>query len=121
MPSTTNAHPQEFIQACSTCQRYKSDHLRPAGLLQPLLIPSGVWSDIGIDFIEALPRVHGKTVILTVVDRFSKYYHFIPLAHPYTVESVAQASSLRWFAFMACRSPSSRTATRSSLRHSGKS
>jgi hypothetical protein len=82
---------QEFVQACSMCQRYKSDHLRPAGLLQPLPIPSGVWSDIDIDFIEALPRVQGKTVILTVVDRFSKYCHFIPLAHPYTTESVAQA------------------------------
>jgi hypothetical protein len=82
---------QEFIQAYNTCQRYKSDHLRPTGLLQPLPIPSGVWSDIGIDFIEALPRVHDKTVILTVVDHFSKYCHFIPLAHPYTTESVAQA------------------------------
>jgi hypothetical protein len=35
--------------------------------------------------------VRGKSVILTVVDRFSKYYHFIPLAHPYSAESVAQA------------------------------
>jgi hypothetical protein len=50
-----------------------------------------VWSDIGIDFIEAQPRVQVKTVILIVVDHFSKYCHFIPLAHPYTAESVAQA------------------------------
>jgi hypothetical protein len=82
---------QDFIKACGTCQKFKSDHLRPAGLLQPLPIPSGVWSDISIDFIEALPCVNGKTVILTVVDRFSKYCHFIPLAHSYTTESVAQA------------------------------
>ena len=44
-----------------------------------------------MDFIEALPRVGGKSTILTIVDRFSKYCHFIPLAHPYSVESVAQA------------------------------
>jgi len=82
---------QAFVQACSTCQQYKSDHLRPAGLLQPLPVSSAVWADIGIDFIEVLPKVQGKTVILSVVDRFSKYCHFIPLAHPYTAESVAQA------------------------------
>jgi len=82
---------QDFVKACVTCQQYKSDHLRPAGLLQPLPVPSAVWADIGIDFIEALPRVQGKTVILSVVDRFSKYCHFIPLAHPYTAESVAHA------------------------------
>jgi len=49
-----------------------------------------VWSDIALDFVEALPRVRGKSVILTVVDRFSKYCHFIPLSHPYSAESVAQ-------------------------------
>jgi transposase InsO family protein len=44
-----------------------------------------------MDFLEALPRVRGKTVIFTVIDCFSKYAHFVPLAHPYTTESVAQA------------------------------
>jgi transposase InsO family protein len=65
--------------------------LRPAGLLQPLPIASRVWADVGIDFIDALPRVQGKTVILSVVDHFSKYCHFIALAHMYTAETVAQA------------------------------
>jgi len=82
---------QEFVKACVTCQQYKADHLQPAGLLQPLPVPSAVWADLGIDFIEVLPKVQGKTVILSVVDRFSKYCHFIPLAHPYTAESVASA------------------------------
>lgn len=43
-----------------------------------------------MDFVEALPKVGDKSVILTVVDRFSKYAHFIPLGHPYTAESVAR-------------------------------
>jgi hypothetical protein len=43
-----------------------------------------------MDFIEALPKVHGKNVILTVVNRFSKFAHFIPLSHPYTASSVAR-------------------------------
>jgi hypothetical protein len=82
---------QDFVRSCATCQRYKSKHLHPAGLLQPLPVPSIVWANIAMDIVEALPRVHGKTIILSVVDRFSKYAHFIPLAHPYTAESVAQA------------------------------
>ena len=60
-------------------------------MLQPLDVPSQVWADISMDFIEGLPKVGGKSVILTVVDRFSKYAHFIALGHPYTAASVARA------------------------------
>ena len=52
-------------------------------------MPTSVWADVGLDFIEALPQVGGKSVILTVVDLFSKYCHFIPLAHEYSAESMA--------------------------------
>jgi hypothetical protein len=58
--------------------------------LLPLPVPVAVWADIALDFIEGMSKVGGKMVILTVVDRFSKYAHFIPLAHPYTAESVAR-------------------------------
>jgi hypothetical protein len=82
---------QDFVKLCVVCQRYKFEHLNPTGLLLPLPVPEGIWTDIALDFVEALPKVRGKSVILTVVDRFSKYCHFIPLAHPYSAESVAQA------------------------------
>jgi len=59
--------------------------------LQPLEVPDQVWADISIDFIEGLPKVNGKSVILTVVDRFSKFAHFIALGHPYTAATVARA------------------------------
>jgi hypothetical protein len=81
---------QDMVRACGVCQRYKAEHLHPAGLLLPLPVPQGIWTDIALDFIEALPRVRDKSIILTVVDRFNKYCHFIPLAHPYSAESVAQ-------------------------------
>ena len=65
--------------------------MQPAGLLQPLEVPSQVWADISLDFIEGLPRVHGRSVILTEVGWFSKHAHFIALSHPYTATSVTKA------------------------------
>jgi hypothetical protein len=80
----------DFIKGCSTCQRNKSKHLHPAGLLHPLERPSSIWADIAMDFVEGFPKSGGKPVILIVVDRFSKYNHFIALSHPYTTISVAR-------------------------------
>jgi hypothetical protein len=81
----------DFVRSCSTFQRNKTETLHPAGLLQPLDVPLQVWNDISMDSIEGLPKVNGESVILTVVDKFSKYAHFIPLGHPYTTSSVARA------------------------------
>jgi hypothetical protein len=73
---------RDYVTSCAVCQRNKSEHLHPAGFLQPLPVPSQVWSDIVMDFVEGFPRVGGKSVILTVVDRFSKFAHFIALVIP---------------------------------------
>jgi hypothetical protein len=37
-----------------------------------------------------MPLSNGFLVILMVIDRFTKYRHFIPLAHPYIASKVAQ-------------------------------
>jgi hypothetical protein len=44
-----------------------------------------------MDFVEGFPKIGGKSVILIVVDRFSKSTYFIPLGHPYSAASVAKA------------------------------
>lgn len=79
-----------FVAQCAICQQAKHSNTHPAGLLQPLPIPEGAWRDISLDFIEGLPKVEGYSVILVVVDRFTKYAHFMPLKHPYTALSVAK-------------------------------
>jgi hypothetical protein len=49
-----------------------------------------VWAHVSMDFMEGFPRVNGKTIILTIMDLFSKYAHFLPMSHPYTTTSVAK-------------------------------
>ena len=44
-----------------------------------------------MDFIEGLPLSKGDSVIMVIVDRFNKYSHFIPMAHPYTTTIVSKA------------------------------
>jgi hypothetical protein len=79
-----------FIRECDIRQRNKVENIHQTGLLQPLPIPSQVWTDVSMDFIDGLPTSHGKDVILVVIDRLSKYAHFLPLSHPYTANTVAQ-------------------------------
>lgn len=43
-----------------------------------------------MDFIESLPKSKDKTVIYVVVDRLTKYAHFVLMPHPYTETIVAQ-------------------------------
>ncbi|GAU25735.1 hypothetical protein TSUD_216660 [Trifolium subterraneum] len=79
-----------YVKNCGVCQRSKPDLAASPGLLQPLSIPSQIWTDISMDFIEGLPPSFGKQVIFVVVDRLSKYAHFMALAHPYTALDIAQ-------------------------------
>ena len=63
----------------------------PAGLLQPVPIPLQIWTKVSMDFVKGLPSSNGYTVIMVIVDRLSKYAHFVALKHPYTTVAIAKA------------------------------
>jgi hypothetical protein len=43
-----------------------------------------------MDFNEGLPKSKQFDSIMVIIEKFSKYAHFIPLAHPYTAASLAK-------------------------------
>lgn len=82
---------EDFVRQCQICQQAKHEHVKPAGKLQPLPVPLKPWQDITMDFVEGLPKSDGFEVIMVVVDRLTKFAHFVPLKHPFTAAQVAQA------------------------------
>jgi hypothetical protein len=70
----------QYVSECDTCQRIKASHLKSAGALQPLYIPSWKWDDTSMDFIVGIPntsRHHDS--IWVIVDRLTKVAHFLPV------------------------------------------
>ena len=81
----------QFVRSCDVCQRNKHENVPYPGLLQPLPVPQQAWSQITMDFIEQLPLSHGFDTIFVVVDRFTKFSHFMRLSHPYSAQQIAMA------------------------------
>ena len=79
----------EFVKSCFVCQQAKPDRAKYPGLLQPLPVPSGAWQVVSLDFVKGLPRSGKMDCILMVVNRFSKYAHFVALSRPFSAQTVA--------------------------------
>jgi hypothetical protein len=65
-----------YVARCDTCKRVKAIHMKTAGPLQSLPIPTWKWEDISMDFIVGLPRTaKGYDSIWVIVDQFTKISH----------------------------------------------
>jgi hypothetical protein len=64
------------VSECLVCQQNKGETIKTPGILQPLTIPSQHWEQVSMDLITGLLKSEGKTFIMVVVDRLTKYAHF---------------------------------------------
>jgi hypothetical protein len=68
-----------YVSECDTDWKVRADYMKPEGLLQPLSIPEWRCDNINMDFIVGLPMTtHKFDSIWVIIDRLSKYAHFIP-------------------------------------------
>jgi hypothetical protein len=80
---------QRFVAECLVYQQNKVETIKTPGLLQPLSIPIQHWEEVSMDFITGLPKCEGKSVIMVIVDRLTKYAHLFSLSHPFKAITVA--------------------------------
>lgn len=81
----------KYVSECDICLMVKASHLKPAGMLQPLNIPSSKWEDTSMDFIVGLPNTSkGYDSIWIIVDRLTKVAHFLPVKTSYMARQYAQ-------------------------------
>ena len=69
---------KKFVTSCDLCQKAKPKRHGQRGFLQSIPIPSQPFEVITMDFIMDLPESNGYNAILTIVDKLTKYAHFIP-------------------------------------------
>lgn len=89
----------QFISLCSTCAQTKVLQALPVGNLMPLPTPQYSWSHIATDFIAGLPKSQNNTVIMVIVNRFSKASRPIPLPGLPTALKAAELIFTHGFCF----------------------
>jgi hypothetical protein len=80
-----------YVARCDTCKRVKAIHMKTAGPLQSLPIPTWKWEDISMDFFVGLPSTaKGFNSIWVIIDRLTKIAHFLRVKVKYTVATYAK-------------------------------
>lgn len=88
---------EKYIKEYDSCQKNKIKRHRPYRLMQEIQAPEYPWQWITIDHITKLPKSEGNDAILVVVDRMTKYAHFIPTTETTTAKGLAREMFERVF------------------------
>jgi len=68
---------RKYYNECDICPRTKAPRHTKHGLLHPFELACNPWTHVSTDFITDLPESEEATIILVVVDGFTKMAHFI--------------------------------------------
>nr|GEV74903.1 hypothetical protein [Tanacetum cinerariifolium] len=86
LEAQTKAMKEESVKAENL-----AEHQKPSGLLQQPEIPEWKWEKITMDFVLGLPRtLSGYDSIWVIVDRLTKFAHFLPMKKTDSIEKLAQ-------------------------------
>ena len=82
---------KQYIKSCTACAVSKGNTQKPAGLLQPLPIPSRRFEVITMDFVTALPETpSGHDAIFIMVDKLTKRLYLAPCTSSVTAVDAAE-------------------------------
>ena len=88
---------REFVKLCEKCQlvKKKRKNIVPVARIE---IPVNRFETVHVDLVGPLPRVDGYNMILTVIDRFTRFVTAIPLKYSNT-ESIIKAFTDGWIKY----------------------
>ena len=69
---------QHMVSECAPCQHHQGETTCLSGFLEPLPIPTRIWTYISMDFIQGLPKYGGKIVISGMND--FKFLEIVPVS-----------------------------------------
>nr|GEY43532.1 reverse transcriptase domain-containing protein [Tanacetum cinerariifolium] len=89
--ASINGNIRALIMDKAHAMRLRSNIKKTSGLLQQPNIPVWKWKKITLDFITKLPRTSsGNDTIWVIVDRMTKFAHFLAIRKEYKMEKLAR-------------------------------
>ena len=81
----------DFVAKFPNCQSVQVEHVKPSGLTQIIEVPTWKWEAISMDFVIGLLRTRKQhDSIWVIVDKLTKFAHFIPVKSTYRAEDYAR-------------------------------
>ena len=77
----------EYVAKCPNWQQVKAEHLKPGCLTQIIEVLTFKWEAINMEILIGLSKTRRQHLSIgVIVDRMTKYAHFIPVKSTYMAD-----------------------------------